>query len=161
MKTSLAAGGILVIALATFAVPASAAWWTSRASDETPPVTCSSSLVSGMWCSGSYCDGMFLLCDGSSRATGFRRWLGFVSEESGSAVCNEHEYVTGLDCNNSYCDNISIECTGISGGANGCQWSPWFSEEQGGWYPPAGTYVHGVRCSGSYCDNVSVQFCRP
>ena len=58
-------------------------------SEETPPATCGNRLVTGITCSGRYCDNLQPIC-GTARHEIFDiRWSAFVSEEGNAlARCN-------------------------------------------------------------------------
>ena len=62
--------------------------------------------VTGVNCSGSYCDNLSLRCSqiiGSS--TGTCWWSAWYSEEQGSFFGNGGTYLKGMECDGSYCDN--------------------------------------------------------
>src|SRR5690606_32440259 len=64
--------------------------WTPATSEEdgaASPAQCASGLVSGLRCTGRYCDNMALKCS-SGQALGERSWSPYFSEEGNSAfVC--------------------------------------------------------------------------
>ena len=151
--------------------------WIGPVSEESwkQSATCGSPGVGATqaWCSGSYCDDMYLFC--GSVPQGFatngvdRGWTIYVSEEGGgpAALCPSGAIVDGIRATGSYADNVSVHCTGASFPSQGtnCKWTPWFSEEQGGqtFTGPGlrSAVALGVRCSGSYCDNMSYFVCEP
>lgn len=62
--------------------------------------------VTGVDCSGGYCDNLSLLCTqfvGS--ATGSCAWSTWYSEEQSPFVAPWGYYVKGVECDGSYCDN--------------------------------------------------------
>lgn len=142
-------------------------------SEETPPATCGNRLVTGITCSGRYCDNLQPIC-GSARHEIFDiRWSAFVSEEGDAlARCNvpnpfergdwpagEPAFITGFSCKGSYCDNIALECVALRdafpeslGGAS-CQWTAWVSEETPTLRFPPGFAAIDMACRGKYCDD--------
>jgi hypothetical protein len=127
------------------------------------------------YCSGSYCDNMYLFCGTLPR--GFSTngvdhgWTFFVSEENNSppALCPSGTVVDGIRATGGWSDNVSVHCTGATFPAQGtnCSWSPWFSDEQGlevfqeSTFSAPSAVATGVKCSGSYCDNMSYFVCEP
>jgi hypothetical protein len=146
-------------------IPADAtAQSTPMTSEEYPPIGCNSGqAVTGVRCTGSYCDNIGAYCGavGTSTTTS-RSWTSFVSEEGGGTrYCPGSGIMTGLACNGRYCDNISLECTTFSGVTpRFCYWTGWVSEEYGGTLLfPSGQYAAGMQCGGSYCDNKRFYIC--
>lgn len=124
------------------ASPASAATWSSYFSEETDPnyAWCGTGdeAVSGVRCSGSYCDNVSIRCQPLpfNLEVSFYHWSQPFSEEGSNIgttvshphpnryytdlltqnmhVCNangEAGVVTGFQCDSgSYCDNIQLEC---------------------------------------------------
>jgi len=70
--------------------------------------------VSGIRCTGRYCDNVEITCTKIPGATvgADNHWTPWVSEESSSpAWCGpEPNLIAGFACNGSYCDNISFYC---------------------------------------------------
>jgi hypothetical protein len=147
--------------------PDVAYYWTSYVTDGTPPVTCNNGhLLTGVDCSGSYCDNKYLECESASTTMTTRSWTSYFSEESTSyRYCGSptsSSYVSGMSCIGSYCDKISLECTVTGFGApTSCLWSGYFSEEDPPFQAPAGRFIKGVQCAGSYCDSVRFYYCVP
>jgi len=139
--------------------------------------TCGSAGVgaTAAFCSGAYCDDMYLFCGSLPRGfatTGVDGgWTPYVSDENNSpaALCGAGNIVDGIRATGSYADNVSIHCTSANFPTQGtnCAWTPWFSEEQGQQNFKATLYgrftavARGVKCSGSYCDNMSYFVCEP
>jgi hypothetical protein len=145
--------------------PAAAQGWTHFVSEEHGegnPAQCHGSLVSGLGCSGRYCDNVGLECS-APVGTGDSFWSSYFSEEgSAEFVCPEGHYVTGARCSGRYCDNVSLRCTRAPDlRPSRCYWTPDISEENGGRISfGAGTYLRGVHCSGRYCDNLRSYVCQ-
>jgi hypothetical protein len=146
-------------------VPLLADYWTPATSEEAgaaSPAQCSSGLVSGLRCTGRYCDNVALKC--STDATlGERSWSPYFSEEgNGHFICPEGSMVDGVRCSGRYCDNVSVRCAAAPGlRSHQCYWAPAISEENSGTIDyGAGTYLRGLRCSGRYCDNLESYICQ-
>jgi hypothetical protein len=132
--------------------------------------------VSGVGCSGSYCDNIRLYCErppaGFTESTGaIYAVYGYISEEAPNnyKYCPNGSILWGMDATGSYSDNIAITCKAMNFPTQGvsCKWSPWVSDEQGTLYfdpeparPGRGVAI-GVSCSGSYCDNMQFLVCEP
>ena len=78
-------------------------------------------LVSGIRCSGSYCDNMSLECDLPKRSDGSLStfsncsWTQWFSDETGTnGVWYRSKYVVGVGCGGSYCDNVMFEACTLS-----------------------------------------------
>jgi hypothetical protein len=127
-------------------------------------------LLSGIECSGSYCDNKRLRCcpylGGQPDSTATRYGLPWISEETGGGRTNfvvTGDFLDGLACRGRYCDDIfpyAVRSQRIrNNGA--CSWSGQFSEEPpSGVSCPSGSYVSGIQCIGRYCDKLSLQCCR-
>jgi len=127
-------------------------------------------LLSGVECSGAYCDDKRLRCcpylDGNVDSTARNYHSRWISEESGGDRHNHFvtsDFINGLSCSGRYCDNLfphAVRSPRIRN-TGACSWTPWISEEH-----PArgdcasGSFVAGMQCSGSYCDNLALQCCR-
>lgn len=141
-------------------------------SDETPPAVCWSGwFVSGIRCTGRYCDNIEITCTKIPGATvgADHRWTPWVSEESSSpAWCGPGpNLIAGFACNGSYCDNISLYCVPLVNlRPIRCWTTRPVSEERGGTLSfqeggPGGIVVATqMSCSGSYCDNKTFQVCQ-
>ncbi|WP_437311946.1 hypothetical protein [Sorangium sp. So ce388] len=141
---------------------AAARAWTGSTSDEHPPIECASAqLISGVECSGNYCDNIRVDCVPTAGSFGASSWTAFFSEEGTNyRICGANQWVTGIACTGHFCDNISLECTTVNGKSVGrCSWSTDHSDESGPYQAPAGWYVRGVRCRGAFCDNMSYHVC--
>ncbi len=154
---------LIIVLLFQFQI-ASADSFTPSTSEEYPPLTVNNkNAVTGLRCTGSYCDNVALKYHSFiNRVTTGNSWTSYFSEEGTSwRYCSNNKLVTGIACKGKYCDDISLQCTGFTGlVTSACQWSGWVSEEFGGTLNlPAGKYVAGVQCSGSYCDNKRVYYC--
>ncbi len=87
--------------------------WSKQFSEERPGYDLSmTEFVSGLACSGSYCDNIRLrYISGNLRNTQQCQWTAFFSEEApSSAQCDAGKYVAGLKCSGAYCDNLSLFC---------------------------------------------------
>ncbi len=139
--------------------------WTAYTSEEYPPIICdSSSLVSGVQCSGSNCDNIRYYCQPTAGVRGSSYWTSYFSEEDVNyRYCNSGSWVTGISCTGDDCDNISLQCTYMSGiSQRNCYWTGWMSEENGGYLGfGTGYYINGVQCSGDDCDNKRYYVCQP
>ena len=176
-RVSLQAGLMTLSAVVLFAVlvmgfaPA-----VHAVSEETPPKTCGARLLSGIKCSGRYCDNIGLQCWPQVYNAYNWQWTRHVSEENGGQMnCNvtnpfergdwpadEPAFITGISCNGSYCDNVSLECVALRDhfpSFSGCDWTVSVSEERGRLNFPAGRYAVAMKCSGSNCDNKSFLLC--
>jgi hypothetical protein len=127
-------------------------------------------LLSGMKCSGGYCDNKVLKCcpylDGNADAQMRNYHSEWISEESGGGRSNQYstrDFINGLSCRGAYCDDVFPHAVSSPRfrNAGACRWTRYFSDE-----PPAGaqcggdTFVAGIRCRGSYCDDLSLQCCQ-
>jgi hypothetical protein len=115
-------------------------------------------VVTGIECSGRYCDSKRLKCCNVANVVPFgSSWENnsSISEESPNSYSNDNAVMVGLKCSGSYCDNLTPIMRNNSAGQSG-SWVPYFSEEQGLGECPAGSYVAGIACSGSYCDSLSL-----
>ncbi len=133
--------------------------WRPWISEETPPATCSSGqIVTGVDCSGPYCDNVQIECHGFGGAHGTRTWSSWFWENSGRE-CSGKGYITGLACKDSYCDKIKVQCGSTNLGKSNCSWTGWYSEEQPPYLAPAGKAIAGIQCNGNHCDNKSYKVC--
>jgi hypothetical protein len=151
--------GLLLLA----PLPSFADFWTGYTSEEYPPVRChQGGIMSGVACTGRYCDNMALLCSQTYYPYALRFWSPFISEEApNSYVCPSNGFITALDCDGRYCDNIAVECTPlVNRGRKACYWTAAISEEGAELIFPAGYYAAGLKCTGSYCDNVAFYVCQ-
>jgi hypothetical protein len=139
--------------------------WTAFTSEEYPPITCdSSSLVSGVQCTGSNCDNIRFLCTPTAGVRGTSYWTSYFSEEGTNwRYCNAGSWVTGIACNGDDCDNISLQCSYMSNiSQRNCYWTGWMSEENGGYlYFGTNYFINGVQCDGDDCDNKRYYVCQP
>lgn len=139
-------------------------YWSGRTSEEYPPLTSSNKyLIDAMYCSGSYCDNVYIRNKRTYRTYDHNYWTSFFSEEGTNyRTCSgSSNFMTGISCKGKYCDNVSIQCTNLINSTKGaCYWTPYFSEEAGYSYLNPGYYAAGLRCKGSYCDNKSIYACR-
>ena len=154
----------LVMGVTTAASAFTGVWWTPWTSEESPPATCADDTVlSGLFCSGSFCDSNRGVCRNTSRELQNHYWTEYKSEETPYNLCSAGYYVTGFDCRGSFCDDKSLECTRLEGAGHGsCRYVGPFSEEgSAGVQCPAGQLVAGTFCSGAYCDNQYLYCCTP
>lgn len=88
--------------------------WSRWFSEESPNSESSKSdFVSGVGCSGRYCDNIRLRLFRSSVLENSEscHWSERFSEERpNQMMCNAGEFVAGLRCTGGYCDNISLYC---------------------------------------------------
>jgi hypothetical protein len=145
-------------------------------SDETPPAVCSSgSFVTGIRCTGSYCDNIKITCTNlPGAATDGYRWTPWVSEETFPGYCTGPVpmFIAGFACNGKYCDNISLFCVYLANAdlfkIYRCWTTRSVSEEQGGTlsFQEGSSGGSGIvvatqmSCSGSYCDNKTFYVCQ-
>jgi hypothetical protein len=137
-------------------------------SEETPPATCNpGSFISGIRCTGSYCDNMTISCAlFRGAALGRASWAAWVSEEQGRRECPQNHLIAGLACRGSNCDNVSLYCVEVTNmQAVNCSSTREVSEEHGGqlsfFSDAAGqrVFARAMKCSGKYCDNKSFDIC--
>jgi hypothetical protein len=140
-------------------------------SEETPPAICDSgSFISGIRCTGGYCDNIKIFCTRiADAALGHGSWTAWFSEEEGRRECPPSHLIAGLACQGSYCDNISLYCVEVTNmRAESCRDTSFVSEERGGSLSflertevaSRILFAKSVRCSGRYCDNVSFNVCQ-
>ena len=140
--------------------------WTQRVSEEGGgEMSCPKGMaISGIWCSGGYCDNKNLQCSPFSPGMQAQALTKRISEEQPDSsfrtdTLDKPSVLTGIKCTGSYCDNITgkvghstrrevvVKTTG---------WNSWTSEEQRYAGCPVGEFVTGMRCKGSYCDEISL-----
>jgi hypothetical protein len=156
---------LFVLSFLVMTNPAIADSWTSSFSEEgSHQATCSStSAVSGIQCTGRYCDNISLRCGGFLGQVDGTWATGYFSEENGGyQPCGGKGYVVGMSCNGSYCDNIKLYCKSFRNKTpKSCGWTNWISEENGGRLVfSSGKYAVAVKCSGRYCDNKKFYICK-
>ncbi len=154
--------------------------WTSSFSEEgRGQETCSSqTALSGIQCTGHYCDNMSLRCGyvGNVASTS-SWWENYISEEytggsdtvDGIVVrvngnmqrCQTKGYIAGIACGGSFCDHISLYCREFSNKRpQNCEWTRWISEEYGGRLVfPHNKYAVAIKCYGSFCDHKKFLVC--
>jgi len=168
-------------------------YWTAPYSEEgtglSPSKPGLDGLVSGLRCSGDYCDDLQLrrASPGAKRG-GTCVWLDPTSEEDAGAQCSERYYVNDIKCAGSYCDELSLQCCSISmigdysppayfydrrcltlprtgrGFSIAAQvTSTGISSDLSSGRPdficPAGTAMSGLQCSGDYCSYLNATCC--
>lgn len=164
-KLRTAVFSLLATALLMSVAGPTLAAWSASTSEERPPLTASNhNLINRFFCSGAYCDNIWINTIGTYRNFGNNYWSAFFSEEGvNSHVCSGSGFMTGIACNGAYCDNVSIQCTTLDTTNRGsCYWTPYFSEEAA--YSdilPTGYFAAGLRCRGAYCDDKSIYACLP
>ncbi len=138
------------------------AYWTSYASEETPPAACDTGdAAAAAFCSGSNCDNTYLNCAETNYRVYSRTWSSNFSEEGTYwRTCPSGAIMSGVSCSGNLCDNVSIECSQVSRTPVGCYWTQWHSEESSLLNFPAGYYAAGMACSGGNCDNHMYYICR-
>jgi hypothetical protein len=164
--------GALFVWVATSASVAIAQTQTlSPISEETPPAVCNSGwFVSGIRCTGSYCDKIEITCTklpGSSVGAD-HRWTPWVSEESLSpGWCGPGpNLIAGMACGGRYCDNVSLYCVPLVNLSSVRCWTTRSVSEEGGGnlsFLEGGTppvVANQMSCSGRYCDNLSFRVCQ-
>ncbi len=139
--------------------------WTPYTSEESPPITCDrDGMVTGVGCSGGYCDNIAMYCEATGKDPQESYWSTYVSEEGTNyRECPGRHWLVGIDCQGAYCDNLSLQCRYFANtNPSGCFWTDWVSEENGGtlWFG-AGFYARAMECNGGYCDNKRFLVCRP
>ena len=140
-------------------------------SEETPPAVCWAGwFVSGIRCSGRYCDNIEITCTKIPGATvgSDNLWTPWVSEENSSpALCGPGpNLIAGFACNGGYCDNVSLYCVPLVNLRTiHCWQTRAVSEEHGGVLSfregSSGGIVVATQmsCSGSHCDNKTFHVC--
>jgi hypothetical protein len=115
-------------------------------------------VVTGIKCSGDYCDNKQLQCCRISNLVlgDSLHFSQYFSEEKKNFYKNDHEVVVGMRCMGRYCDKISLTTRSIQR-TRGI-WTTPFSEEinNGQGNCSTGSFVLGIRCTGRYCDNLSL-----
>ena len=156
-------GMLIASVLMTMSTGVLADWGGRGTSEEHPPLTASNqNLINRLFCSGGYCDNVWINSVRTNRNFGSNYWTPYFSEEGTNwQICSGSGFVTGVSCQGSYCDNLSLQCTTLEATTRGgCYWTPYFSEEAG--YSsalPAGYYAAGMQCQGAYCDNKRILAC--
>lgn len=148
-------------------VPLPACTWTASFSEEgSASERCPSGfVVTGLRCSGSYCDNLSLRCCPYQATADTAAAIGLsapFSEEGSAQATVTNAWVSGATCSGKYCDNLVLHylSTAKLSHTGQCSWSEWVSEEGSGERLCAdGTYVAGMKCKGSYCDNMSLYCC--
>ncbi len=124
-------------------------------------------LISGLGCSGKYCDNVQLQVAGNRTANLFvdksrQRWSRWISEERGmnEYIAEDGYFIIGYECRGKYCDDrrflvAPLDIVEIS---DEPYWTNWVSEEEGEVLAKPGFYLAGYRCSGKYGDNQKLYF---
>lgn len=137
--------------------------WGQWFSEEDPASTCrTNSLLTGVQCTGWYCDAMQLECHPGVGTLGQSSWSTWFSEEGTSwRICDGNRFVSGMTCSGGWCDNLSLECTETSANpaAHTCIWSGYFSDTDPAFLAPGGYAVKGVQCSGANCTSMRYYYC--
>ena len=155
--------GLLSAVMVMFSGTVWAEFWSTYTSEEYPPLTSyEPNLIDALWCSGSYCDKLYIRNESNGSNYGNNYWSSYFSEEGTNyRRCSSNQFMTGVACKGRYCDNVSIQCTRVLNKTKGyCHWTPMFSEEHGGMYLSTGYYAAGLQCFGSYCDNKRIWACQ-
>ncbi|RZA25149.1 MAG: hypothetical protein EOP10_07740 [Proteobacteria bacterium] len=139
--------------------------WTPSTSDENgkgSPAVCENSLISGLKCTGRYCDNVSLQCSDGLATEARGEWSPGFSEENAPYICPYGEFVQSLACEGRYCDSVSVKCARApSVQENACYWRGQISEENGGAFEfGKGVYLKGLKCSGRYCDRLESYVCQ-
>jgi len=134
--------------------------WTAWFSDEGWGSASCNGLISGMDCSGRYCDKVRLGCDysvGMDHGASHRNsWFSDDSE----SVCSSGQFVTAVQCKGRYCDDMRITCTSVpSTRQSNCRWLGRFSDGSGQQVFPEGARLTGLACTGRYCDDLRPRVC--
>lgn len=169
-----------VVLFCLFSASLSANTWTSSFSEEGRNYQfCPwGTALSGIQCSGGYCDNLSLYCGkklNKSQLKGW--WTSSISEErrggkdtvDGVVVrknnymqrCGTNGYIAGMQCRGAYCDNVALFCrTFKQKKPRSCHWTSWVSEENGGRlvFSP-NKYAVAMECKGGYCDNKRFYVC--
>ena len=135
--------------------------WTAWFSDEGWGSASCNGLISGMECSGRYCDSVRLGCDyslGSDHVSS--RWKGWFSDTSES-LCDKGQFVTAVQCKGRYCDDLRLSCSSVPSTLvqSNCRWLGWFSDGSGKQVFLEGTRLTGLACTGRYCDDLRPYVC--
>ncbi|WP_196158542.1 NPP1 family protein [Reinekea sp. G2M2-21] len=118
-------------------------------------------VVTGIQCSGRYCDNKRLKCCSLPSVTphGGQWTSNWISEESPNSWAWDDAALVGLSCSGRYCDNLKLILRNHLAPAG--SWTKAFSEEQGLGQCAKGSYVAGIRCTGDYCDDLSLYCQQP
>jgi hypothetical protein len=148
-----------------FCSPASAVEWQQHISEEGGAMAiCKRGLMTGIHCTGKYCDNVSVGCTTQPRLGRTTSWTPWHSEENKALMCGDGYFISKLKCQGRYCDNISAQCTQAAGKALNCHWlnnGAWVSEEGSGRLAISQprTFVRGIQCSGKYCDAKKLYVC--
>ncbi|RKG82298.1 hypothetical protein D7W82_26900 [Corallococcus sp. CA049B] len=86
--------------------------WTAAFSEETstPTVCPSGSWVTGVSCTGGYCDNVSLECTKITGPTAVDcHWTGWISDETAPYQAPENYFIRGAKCRGWYCDDMSFQ----------------------------------------------------
>jgi hypothetical protein len=87
-------------------------WAVGYTSDEYGPKDCTSAnegtfgAITGMSCTGSYCDNMRIECGYANHGQSDCGWTNWVSEEGTGSVAWTYKVARSLQCSGSYCDSM-------------------------------------------------------
>lgn len=138
-------------------------YWTDWASEEDPPIDCSSNdFVRAFDCRGPYCNDVQLQCESVDSSINEDSWWSswFSNENQGRRICGGDAWMTGVKCKGWWCDSLSIRCTRSNMEPTDCQWSGRYSEEDHWFTAPSGYYIRGISCHGSYCNDKRYRYCK-
>lgn len=126
------------------------------------------SFITGIRCSGSYCDNVQVDLDASDLPVGGAcaepEW---VSEESGAEwegtngwrSCPQGQFLRALRCRGDYCDDMQLMCCNPADHPAPPQQVVSQYVGAGGYTCPTGFAMAGARCAGSYCGAIELH-CR-
>jgi hypothetical protein len=131
--------------------------------------------VSGVKCSGSYCDNVTLSCcrymtDKDERgesvgggAPDEKDWTVGFSEHGHLNPASRRSFglLTGLQCEGQYCSSMKMLVhSPYAQATEPCVWlDPVSEQNKEGANCASGYFVSDMKCSGSYCSNISLQCC--
>ena len=137
-------------------------YWTEPFSEEYPGLgLCRQGYtVTGISCSGRYCDNLSLRCSYQPNFRADIGWSRVFSEETPFEMDSRY-HVSGVKCFNDYCDNKRLHYVQLNRPLqrSGCYDTEWFSEENGPVVCEQGYAVSGMQCDYDYCDNISLHCC--
>lgn len=149
------------------AVPTLPACYDTMASDGYGPVECQSGFaVSGVRCTGKYCDNMYVTCcpyQSTSDPLATYVWSSWFSEESpNNKYISGNGFMCGLKAKGDYSDQLALKILTSPNlkHTGACQRLGSFSEEQAaGAKCSTGSFATGIECYGDNCDNMYLTCC--
>lgn len=121
------------------------------------------SILAGLFCHGSHCDNLQLLCSYESFVRVSERsykTLGY-GEEKGLHICPDNYVLTGLECSDAYCGKVHLECKQLINDSidyDYCDSTEWVAKD-GAVSVPGGAFPIGVECADEHCGKKKIHYC--